>query len=257
MSGTLIAIPGLAGSIPSVSAITSGRVPAFWGAGQDMNARTFSPPTRWSKPGYLLRRPRVVFVGTTWPSGPLSVGATGLLTLATTSPLAGMTVNDIPGTKPQDFVFSQQETHTGVDRYAIAHFDYSGFQAIPSPMKFPELAGQPFVSSDFLYVLVASTFNAHDLVNIDQLIAQKLWFPRMSLRIFTPVPPEFLGDKTSLQSGEATVLANLVRINAAWNQALQSAVAELQAAGIDALIVGTEADVTIEVVGNLIADHFD
>ena len=168
-----------------------------------------------------------------------------------------MTVNDIPGTKPQDFVFSQQETHTGVDRYAIAHFDYSGFQAIPSPMKFPELAGQPFVSSDFLYVLVASTFNAHDLVNIDQLIAQKLWFPRMSLRIFTPVPPEFLGDKTSLQSGEATVLANLVRINAAWNQALQSAVAELQAAGIDALIVGTEADVTIEVVGNLIADHFD
>ena len=257
MSGTLIEIPGLAGSIPSVTAITSGRVPAFWGAGQDMNARTFSPPTRWSKPGYLLRRPRVVFVGTTWPSGPLSVSATGLLTLTTASPLSGMTTANIPGTKPQDFVFSQQETHTGVDRYAIAHYDYSGFQAIPSPMKFSEMAGQPFVSSDFLYVLVASTFNAHDSVNIDQLIAQKPWFPRMSARIFTPLPPVFLGEKSALQPGEAAVYANLVSINAAWNSTLQSAISELQAAGIDAQIVGTEADVTIEVVGNLIADHFD
>ena len=257
MSGSLIEIPGLAGEIPSLIAITSGQVPAFWGAGQDINARTFSPPTRWSRPGYLLRRPRVVFVGTTWPSGPLSVSATGLLTLTTASPIAIMSASDIPGIKPQDFVFSLQETHTGVDRYAIAHYDYSGFQALPSPMKFPEVAGQPFVSSDFLYVLVASTFNAHDTVNIDQLIAQKPWFPRMSVRIFTPLPPVFLGDKSSLQSSEATVFANLASINAAWNSTLQSAVAELQAAGIDALIVGTEADVTIEVVGNLIADHFD
>ena len=190
MSGTLIQMTGLAGSLPRISSITSGRVPAFWGSGQNMNSKTFSPPLRWSTPGSLLRRPRVAFVGTAWPSGPLSSTATGLLKLTTLSPLADM------------------------------------------------------------------VFNAHDSINVDQLIAQKPWFPRMAVRIFTPTPPEFTGSTSALQPGEATVYAKLVSINGAWNSTLQAAVPELQAAGIDAQIVGTEADVTVEVVGKLIADHF-
>ena len=256
MSGTLIQMTGLAGSLPRISSITSGRVPAFWGSGQNMNSKTFSPPLRWSTPGSLLRRPRVAFVGTAWPSGPLSSTATGLLKLTTLSPLADMVSLDIPGVKPPDFVFSHQSNQVGVDRYMISGYDYSGFQAIPSPVKFPGVSSRPFVSSDFLYVLVASTFNAHDSINVDQLIAQKPWFPRMAVRIFTPTPPEFTGSTSALQPGEATVYAKLVSINGAWNSTLQAAVPELQAAGIDAQIVGTEADVTVEVVGKLIADHF-
>ena len=257
MGETLIQMTGLAGSLPRISSISSGRVPAFWGAGQDMNARSSSPPKSWSSPGFLLRRPRVAFVGATWPSGPIPVDSLGNLALSSlASPLTGMTAFDIPGVKPPDFAFSQQNTFTGALSAANTDYYYPSFQAIPSPLKFPGVEGKPFVSSDFLYVLVASTFNNLTSVNVSQLIAQKPWFPQMSVRIFTPVPPSLISGSRSLSATSATAFANMISINSRWNSLLRAAVPELQAAGIDAQIVGTEADVTVEAVGKLIADHF-
>jgi hypothetical protein len=201
---------------------------AFYGPGQAPGSLgEYFPPFAWSRPGALLARPQTAWVCQGQPSsgeGALyPVNATGFAEGYAASYANALNRADVPGTLPADFTVTPYFWNSPSLPHPATTSLPTIFDAIHS--------GLPIVTSDFLAVHIGSDNSFAGIANTADIIAGRHWFPDYAVRFY-------LSPDEKVSAGQV------------------AACATLKAGGIDALVVGNEADATKAAVAMLIADYF-